>query len=216
MTLIPLRTTPFVSEVLLELQTATLGDASSPLTFPAPTCDFDADGEADTLPADFWQPTVTCGTTTVNPTDDATTPGNIIESATAGNVGWSEDDTNDGEIDFTFTAGTDVNAGNAAVSCVLSMDWVGSNDADGPITYTFSVAIVPTPHLAPTLVRALAESYNSVYVEWTVVTGTDTTTEATATDDDPASYVISWTGGTPAVTRSMTVMAIPNPWVAAD
>lgn len=205
---------------------ATLGDGSSPLTFPAPMCDWDDSGtidadDADDKPADFFQASMKCGATVatqtnVNPTDDGTTPEQIIESATAGNVGWSEDDGNDGEIDFTFAAGSDPNTGAAAVTCTLELDWVGSNDADGPIEYAFQVAIVPTPHPAPTLVRAVAESYNSVYVEWTLVTGTDSTTEATATDDDPASYVITWTGGTPAVTRSMTVMAIPNPWRTAE
>ena len=181
------------------------------LTFPAPTCDFDGDGTADTLPTTgFWTPTITCGGTDV-PDSNASPAGTLITDADAGSVAWLEDGTNDGEIDLTFTVGADANTGAAAVSCVLSLDWVGSNDADGPITYAFSVGIVPTPHTAPTLVRALAESYNSVYVEWTLVTGTDTTTAATAEDDDPASYVITWTGGTPAVTRSMTVMADPNP-----
>lgn len=196
-------------------------DTLGAVTFPAPLCDWDDDGTTDTdttnKPADFFRPTITCGDAEIE-NSTATTPGYLVggdTSTDAGGVQWLEDGTNDGEIDFTYTAGTDATAGEAAISCTLELDWVGSNDADGPIEYAFQVAIVPTPHPAPTLVRALAESYNSIYVEWTLVTGTDTTTEATATDDDPASYVIEWTDPM-GMSRSMTVMATPNPWVAAD
>ena len=175
------------------------------LSFPAPLCDWDDSGAIDTdttnKPADFFQATVKCGATSTAVTASTGFLVGGDTSTTTGGVTWAEDGTNDGEIDFTFAAGTDATAGAEAVSCTLELDWVGSNEADGPIEYTFQVAIVPTPHAAPTLVRALAESYDSAYVEWTLVdTGTATT--------DPANYVISWTSADDSGSASVMADAV--------
>lgn len=165
------------------------------LTFPAPSCDFDEDGNADTnLPTDFWQPTITCGAgVNILPTNttDAAGAGYLVGgdgTTTTGGVQWVEAGT-DGQIDLSFARGTDSASGAEAMSCTLSLDWVGSNDADGPIEYTFNVAIVPDPHTAPANVRAVAESYNSIYVEWDVTGSPDP-------DTTPTSYVVECTTST--------------------
>lgn len=167
------------------------------LTFPAPTCDFDDDDNPDTnLPTDFWQASLSCGGSVI---DDSGTDSTAYvvggdTSTDAGGVQWVENTGTDGQIDFTFTAGTDAATGVMAASCTLSLDWVGSNDDDGPIEYAFDVAIVPSPHAAPTMVRAVAESYNSIYVEWDVVGVVDSGDPANPTPDTtPTSYYVECT-----------------------
>ncbi|MXW06734.1 MAG: hypothetical protein F4X56_01155 [Gammaproteobacteria bacterium] len=154
------------------------------LTFPAPLCDWDDDDTIDTdttnKPADFFQATMTCGGTEI--ADGSS----VFGAAPAESLTWTEA-TADGQIDLASTSTT----ATEAVSCTLELDWVGSNDADGPLEYTFSLAISPTPYGPPTLVRALAESTNSAYVEWLGVSGPlgDGT-------DDPATYLIVATSDT--------------------
>lgn len=167
------------------------GGQLSAFTFAAPLCDWNDDDEIDqstdtsvegsdaaNKPANFWNASMSCGATPA----DVASAGNLFAASTTAVVTWEEDSGTDGEIDLS---GTTIDAPTDAVTCTLSLDWVGSNDADGPIEWVFQVAIVPTPHAAPTDVRALAESYDSAYVEWTLV---DTGTPA----DDPAMYIIEW------------------------
>ena len=182
------------------------------LIFPSPLCDWNDDGEVDAAtdatvegsdaaakPANFWSARLKCG-------DDETiiTDGESVFGASpAEQLTWTEG-TADGQIDFASSSTT----ATEAVSCTLELDWVGSNDADGPLEYAIQLAIAPTPHAAPTLVRALAESYDSAYVEWTQVTGND----AATIDDDAENYVISWETSTMgARSGSRTVEADPNP-----
>ena len=153
---------------------------------------------------------MTCG----DDDDKIAADGNLFGDSTTAVVNWRSDD---GEN--TLAAPTRETP-TEAVTCTLSLDWVGSNDLDGPITYEFKAAIVPDPHTAPATVRALAESYDSAYVEWTLVTGTVTQFNATptppetadATHDDPEKYVISWKSSTMgARSSSTTVDADANP-----
>ena len=195
------------------------------LTFPAPLCDWNDDGEIDTAtdsavtgsdaearPATFFSETMKCGT--AGSEVAIALSGNVFGTSTTATVLYTEPE--NGQILLTSST----TAATAPVSCILELDWVGSNDDDGPLEYKFQVAIAPDPFEAPTLVRALAESYNSAYVEWTLETGEDTTYVATptaparsdATHDDPTSYVISWETSTMgARSGSMTVAADANP-----
>ncbi len=159
--------------------------------FQAPLCDFDGDGMGDTLPSDFWVPSMTCGATEVD--ED----GNLFGSSTTATVTWSESASTDGEIDLE---GTLLDTPTEAVACTLSLDWVGSSAEDGPIEYTFNVAVVPTPHEAPTNVHAVVESYNSMYVEWDVEKATDP-------DTSPTSYVIEWTTSTSGASSGSSIIA---------
>ena len=152
-----------------------IGDAPAvrtAFTFPAPLCDWNDDGEIDQStddevddsdaarrPAEFFLSSMTCG----DDDDELAANGNLFGDSTTAVVNWRSDD---GEN--TLAAPTRETP-TEAVTCTLSLDWVGSNDLDGPITYEFKAAIVPLPHAAPATVRALAESYDSAYVEWTLV-----------------------------------------------
>ena len=155
------------------------------LDFPAPLCDWDDDDTVDTddtnKPAAFWNPTLKCGTANT----EITLGESVFGAAPAEQLLWTEPA--DGQINFAYSGTT----ATEAVSCTLELDWVGSNDADGPLTYTFSLAISPTPYGPPTLVRALAESTNSAYVEWLGVVGP--TGDGT---DDPATYLVVATSDT--------------------
>lgn len=182
------------------------------LVFPAPLCDWDNNGTIDTAPTakpdDFFRPKIKCGAANTEVTEST---GTLIGSATSGfetsRVTWAEDAT-DGRITLTFTPETEITTAKA-VSCTLEIDWVGSNDDDGPIEYAFQVAIVPNAFAAPTLVRALAETRDSAYVEWTQVAGTDTADM----DDDPSHYVITATsttmGARKLVTETIKAEVIP-------
>ena len=174
---------------------ATGAGTLSSLVFPQPQCDWDNSGtidsdDTDDKPDDFFRNTeLKCGATTQ--TAVAVDSGNIFGTSTTATVTWAEgaDTATDGQITLT---GSLITTATAAVSCTLSLDWVGSNDADGPITYKFQVAIAPTPFAAPTAVRALAETSDSAYVEWVQVEGGDTS----VTTDDPTTYVIVATSDT--------------------
>ncbi|MXZ56762.1 MAG: hypothetical protein F4227_07090 [Gammaproteobacteria bacterium] len=153
------------------------------LVFPAPLCDWDdsgtIDANTDNKPADFFQVELKCGTADTVIASGSNVFGTTATTSVTATAGTGADS---GQMTF---AGSDTTA-TAPVSCTLELDWVGSNDADGPITYEFQIAIAPTPFVAPTNVRALAESSNSAYVEWQQVEGTNTA----VTTDDPATYVI--------------------------
>ena len=157
------------------------------LTFPAPLCDWDGNGTIDTdttsKPTDFFQATMTCDGVEI-------ADGDSVFGASGESATWTEAKVN-GQIDLASMS----KIATPAVDCTLELDWVGSNDLDGPIEYEFSVAIVPTPFDAPEDVRALAESYDSAYVEWTMI---DTGMSA----DDPDMYYLSW--------ESSTMGAIPG------
>ena len=77
--------------------------------------------------------------------------------------------------------------------------------------FAFTVTVRPVPHIAPTDVFAISESYNSIYVEWTGdSTTSDTTQDPVVADTSATSYVVtaSWTpeGAMEASMRSVTVM----------
>lgn len=172
---------------------ATATGTLTSLVFPQPQCDWDDSGtidsdDTDDKPDDFFQSELKCGATTQTAVTVDT--GNIFGTSTTATVTWAEggDSATDGQITLS---GTTTEA-TAAVSCTLELDWVGSNDEDGPITYKFQVAIAPTPFAAPTAVRALAETSDSAYVEWVQVEGGDTS----VTTDDPTTYVIVATSDT--------------------
>ncbi len=164
------------------------------LTFPAPLCDWDDDGTTDTdntnKPADFFDATLTCDDAEVT-TDGAA---NVFGTSTTATVtATAATGADSGQIAFAGTT----TAATEAVSCTLELDWVGSNDLDGPISYSFQVAVSPTPFGAPTTVRALAESSDSAYVEWVQIEGPEILPSTTpATYADPTSYIIVATSET--------------------
>ena len=171
-------------------------DTTSTLTtlvFPTPLCDWDGDDATDTdytnQPATFFNVELKCGATaaTKATVDSGSNVFGTSTTATVNATHGADGQGTNGQVTFerTTTAATE------PVFCTLELDWVGSNSLDGPITYDFQIAISPTPFAAPTLVRALPESSNSAYVEWTLVeVTTDPDGDGDSTNDNPTSYII--------------------------
>ena len=196
-----------VIENLTELEAVDVAPKVSPAKYGKPTVRFNGAIGAENYRRDFTIPAPDCSPEEVELVPTMTCGGKKIASggnlSSTVNVTWSENAIIDGQIDLSSNSTTAV----SPVDCVLSLDWVGSNSLDGPITFTFAVGVVPTPHSAPRTVRALAESSTSAYVEWTQEVGS-----ITVTTDDAARYFIECTSTTSGATSADTeVNADPNP-----